>query len=96
MLVTLSGIVTLVSPLHPANAHRPMLVTLSGITMLVSPLQSTNASYPMLVTFTLSGNEVGMVTAPVGLGKMATDPFVLQRLALPSAVQYELFRIPDA
>ena len=39
MLVTLSGIVTLVSPLQPANALPPMLVTLSGIVTLVSPLQ---------------------------------------------------------
>ena len=40
MLVTLSGIVTLVKPLQPSNAPLPMLVTLSGIVMLVKPLQS--------------------------------------------------------
>ena len=40
MLVTLLGIVTLVSPLQPEKAIEPMLVTLSGIVMLVSPLQS--------------------------------------------------------
>jgi hypothetical protein len=39
MLVTLPGIVTLVSPLHPKNAYDPMLVTLSGIVTLVRPLQ---------------------------------------------------------
>ena len=39
MLVTLSGIVMLVSPLHSENAEDPMLVTLSGIVTLVSPLQ---------------------------------------------------------
>ena len=39
MLFTLSGIVTLVSPLHPENAENPILVTLSGIITLVSPLQ---------------------------------------------------------
>ena len=39
MLVTLSGIVTLVRPLQPENADDPMLVTLSGIATLVSPLQ---------------------------------------------------------
>ena len=38
MLVTLSGIVILVKPLHPENALRPMLVTLSGIVILVKPL----------------------------------------------------------
>ena len=35
MLVTLSGIVTLVRLLHPQNAQSPMLVTLSGIVTLV-------------------------------------------------------------
>ena len=39
MLVTLSGIVTLVRPLQSENAHSPMLVTLSGIVTLVRPLQ---------------------------------------------------------
>ena len=36
MLVTLFGIVTLVSPLQPENAHSPMLVTLSGIVNAVT------------------------------------------------------------
>ena len=40
MLVTLSGIVMLVSPLQPSNAEDPMLVTLSGIVTLVSEEQS--------------------------------------------------------
>ena len=31
MFVTLSGIVTEVSPVPPKNAHSPMLLTLSGI-----------------------------------------------------------------
>ena len=39
MLVTLSGIVMLVRPLHPLKAELPMLVTLSGIVMLVRPVQ---------------------------------------------------------
>jgi uncharacterized membrane protein HdeD (DUF308 family) len=39
MLVTLSGIVTLVSQLQLKNAPSPMLVTLSGIVTLVSQLQ---------------------------------------------------------
>ena len=39
MLVTLSGIVTLVKPLQPENAEDPMLVTLSGLVTLVKPLQ---------------------------------------------------------
>ncbi len=39
MLVTLSGIITLVKPLQYANAEPPMLVTLLGIITLVKPLQ---------------------------------------------------------
>ena len=39
MVVTLSGIVTLVKPLQPENAELPMLVTLSGIVTLVKPWQ---------------------------------------------------------
>ena len=38
MLVTLSGIVTLVKPLHPENALLPMLVTLSGIAILLKSI----------------------------------------------------------
>ena len=55
MLVTLSGIIILVSPLQPENAELPMLVTLSGIMMLVSPLQPENAEFPMLVTLPSDG-----------------------------------------
>ena len=36
MLVTLSGIVTLVKLLHSPNAYEPMLVTLSGIVYVVA------------------------------------------------------------
>ena len=50
MLVTLSGIVTLVKPVQPLNAANPMLVTLSGIVTLVRPVQLSNAKSPMLVT----------------------------------------------
>ena len=39
MLVTLSGIVTLVSPVQPENALSPMLVTLLPIVTLVKPVQ---------------------------------------------------------
>ncbi len=42
MLVTLLGIVTLVSPLQPENAPLPMFVTLFGIVTLVRPLQPQN------------------------------------------------------
>jgi hypothetical protein len=42
MLVTLSGIVTLVKPLHPSNAEVPMLVTLFGIVTLLSELHALN------------------------------------------------------
>ena len=50
MLVTLEGIVTLVSPLQPENAPSRMLVTLAGIVTLVSPLQPENAESAMRVT----------------------------------------------
>ena len=39
MLVTLSGMVTLVKPVQPENAELPMLVTLSGMVTLVKPEQ---------------------------------------------------------
>ena len=67
MLVTESGIVTLVRPLQPENAEDPMLVTESGIVTLVSPLQLQNASSPMLVTG-LPPSVEGIVTEPVGDG----------------------------
>ena len=53
MLVTLSGMVTLVSEEQPRNARSPMLVTLSGMVTLFSEEQPLNAPEPMLVT--LSG-----------------------------------------
>ena len=43
MLVTLSGIVTLVRDLQPAKAPLTMLVTLSGIVTLVRDEQSEKA-----------------------------------------------------
>jgi hypothetical protein len=39
MLVTLSGMVTLVRLSQPAKTHSPMLVTLSGMVTLVRLLQ---------------------------------------------------------
>ncbi len=39
MLVTLLGMVTLISPLQRTKAPYPMLVTLLGMVTLVSPLQ---------------------------------------------------------
>ena len=50
MLVTLSGIVTLVRDLQFQKAYSPMLVTLSGIVTLVKDVQSSKAQLPMLVT----------------------------------------------
>ncbi len=43
MLVTLSGMVTLVKPVQPENAEAPILVTLSGIVTLVKPVQPLKA-----------------------------------------------------
>ncbi len=69
MLVTLCGIVTLVSLVQPANALAPMLVTLLGIVTLVSPLQLWNALSPMLVTL------VGIVTlVRLAATQERTDP----------------------
>ena len=53
MLVTLSGIVIEVKPVHFSNALSPMFVTLSGIVIEAKPVQPPNAESPMLVT--LSG-----------------------------------------
>ena len=50
MFVTLSGIVTLVSPRQPENEYCPMLVTLSGIAMLAKLVQLLNAPGPISVT----------------------------------------------
>ena len=43
MLVTLSGIVTLVRDVQPSKAPSPMLVTLSGIVTLVRDVHSQKA-----------------------------------------------------
>ncbi len=50
MLVTLFGIVMLISELQSPNAELAMLVTLFGIVILVSELQPSNAELAMLVT----------------------------------------------
>ncbi len=42
MLVTLSGMLMVVSPEQPQNAPSAMLVTLSGMLMVVSPEQPSN------------------------------------------------------
>ena len=50
MLVTLLGMVTLVSPEQYSKAETPMLVTLFGIEILAALEQESNASLPMLLT----------------------------------------------
>ena len=50
MLVTLFGIVTLVSPMQPENACSQMFVTLFGIVTLVRFMHPANAEFPMLPT----------------------------------------------
>ena len=55
MLVTLSGIIMLVSPVQLLNALPPIFVTLSGIVMFVSPVQPLNVPSLMLVTLPSSG-----------------------------------------
>ena len=58
MLVTLSGIVTVVSELQYENASLPMLVTLSGIVTVVSKLQPRNASLPIKRVLLLTEHDV--------------------------------------
>ena len=79
MLVTLSGIVTLVRELQLSKAPKPMLVTLSGIVTLVRDLQPEKASSPMHVTVTpsivcgilaLVTDELQSVTVPVVLSNV--------------------------
>ena len=62
MLVTLSGIVMLVSDAQPKNAYFPILVTLSGIVMLSSDVQIENVLLPMLVTLPSVG--IALVLQP--------------------------------
>jgi len=50
MLVTLLGIVTLISFSHQEKALKPMMVTLLGIVMLVRLVQLSKALSPMMVT----------------------------------------------
>ena len=50
MLVTLSGIVTLVSPVQPWKASMPMLVTLPPIVTLVKLLHQLKAEDGIAVT----------------------------------------------
>ena len=55
MLVTLLGMVTLVSPAHVQNAESPMLVTPFGIVTLVRLEQNANAWFPRLMTLFTRG-----------------------------------------
>ena len=50
MLVTLSGIVTLVSPVHPENAQSPILVTPLPSSTALRRRQESNALLPIVVT----------------------------------------------
>lgn len=70
ILVTLSGIVTLVKPVQPENSSSPMLVTLSESVMLVKPVQPQNARLSLkadskkhlqpwrVLVFDTSGNDL--------------------------------------
>lgn len=49
IVVTASGIVNEVKPVHPSNADFSMVVTLLGITIEVSPMQFRNALFPIVV-----------------------------------------------
>ena len=50
MLLTLFGIVMVVSPLQPSNAYPLILVTPFGMVTVVRPVQLLNARSPILVT----------------------------------------------
>jgi hypothetical protein len=63
MVVTPTGIVTLVRPVHPEKALPPTLVTPAGIVTLVTVVLFVNADAPITVT----GNPsicAGISTAP--------------------------------
>ena len=62
MLVTESGIVTLVRPLQFLNAEDPMLVTLFGIVTLVRLLQLENTFESMPVTSLPLASLLGSMT----------------------------------
>ena len=47
MLVTPLPMVTLVRPVQPENAYKPMRVTLSGIVMLTRLVRFLNAPLPI-------------------------------------------------
>ena len=86
MLVTLSGMVTLVSPVQLLNALSPMPVTLSGMVMLVRFLQPENAELPMLVTlsgmttFSSVSLHITIVEVTVFEPSAITSSFILQFL----------------
>ena len=63
MLVTVSGMVTLVRSVQQMNAKLPMLVMPAGIAMLVSPAVFSKALSPMLVTLPSEG--ITLVTQPL-------------------------------
>jgi len=50
IIVTLLGIVIVVSEVHDSNALAPIIVTLLGIVIVVSEVHDSNALAPMLVT----------------------------------------------
>ncbi len=62
MLVTLFGIVILVSPVHPKNASSPMLVTLFGIVIFVSPVHPMNAELAIPTVLALKATDVTEVS----------------------------------
>ena len=58
MLLTLPGITTLVSLLHPSNAEVLMSVTLDEIDRLLSFLQSLNAEVPIMAVVAVVGDRM--------------------------------------
>ena len=58
MLVTLSGITSLLKEEQPINAQVPMLVTLLGITRLLKELHAVNA--PSLMVVILSERTISV------------------------------------
>ena len=79
IVVTLSGIVTLVRLLQPRKAFCPILVTLSGIAILVRLLQPENVPLAILVTG-LPSMVSGMTSVPeaeVSQSVMVTSPPVV-------------------
>ena len=87
ILVTLSGMVTVVSAEHPLNAKLPMLVTLFPMINEVRLVQSWNAKSSILVTLS------GMVTEPFFPDGHCINVVMSLLYKTPSMLEYTLLSV---